>query len=296
MGAALLLAGGALIVSAFWPGSSPWQVTSEPVAVPADYRGHYPIESLTRWVLHNPDDGRRLTLYVARYHGSDGQPRQAIVPPPESTAWRPWQALGEALRQLEPDALILAWWDDAQRVDLFSGRKVWVRQPLPETFPAKDQKLWHLLSGGFDDGEEGLQRLARWLAMPAEDALAAMRREAPAQPHYLLISTDLLTRLDEIERLAGTKFPLEVKIFPPNNNLHAQIAAVQRWAGETGLGYLPQKVPAGIAAWRLTDKTNQLLLRLLLFTTNPPAPPADLIPVFQSPDRQLQLYRISPKG
>ena len=296
MGAALLLAGGALIVSVFWPGSSPWQATSEPVAVPADYKGRYPIETLTRWVLHNPDDGRRLTLYLARYHGSDGQPRRAIVPPPESTAWRRWQSLGEALRQLEPDALILAWWDDAQRVDLFSGRKVWVHQPTAEAFPGKDQKLWHLLSGGFDDGEEELQRLARWLAMPAEDALAAMRREAPAQPHYLLISTDLLTRLDEIERLAGTKFPLEVKIFPPNNNLHAQIAAVQRWAGETGLGYLPQKVPAGIAAWRLTGKTNQLLLRLLLFTTNPPAPPADLFPVFQSPDRQLQLYRVSPKG
>ncbi len=289
LGAALLLAGTALIVSAFWPGSSPWQVTSEPVAVPADYRGRYPIEALTRWVLHHPGDGRRLTLYVARYRGSDGQPRQALLPPPASAAWRRWQALGEALRQLEPDALVLAWWDDAQRVDLISGRKVWVRQPLAEAFPAKDRKLWRLLSGGFGDEEGRLRRLAHWLAMPAADALAAMRWETPSQPRYLLVSTDLLTRLEEIERLSGTRLPLEVRIFPPDGNLHAQIAAVRRWAAETGLGYLPQKVPDGIAAWRLTARSDGLLLSLLPFTGQSQPP---LTPIFAFADQQLRLYRL----
>ncbi|BCX88657.1 hypothetical protein MIN45_P1026 [Methylomarinovum tepidoasis] len=290
LGGALLLAGAALIASFFWPRPSPWQVTTEPVPVPADYHGRHPIDALTRWRLQHPD-GRRLTLYVARYRDDDDQSRQALVPAPDTPTWEHWQALGEALNRLEPDALVLAWWDDAQRVDLLSGRKVWVRQPPADAFAARDRALWRRLSGGFSDDEGRLRRLARWLTAPAGEGLAALHRDTPPRPRYLLVNADLLTRADEVERLAGVKLPLEVRIFPPGDGLHAQIAAVQRWAGETGLGYLPRKIPAGIAAWRLAAPADVLLLHLLPFTANPP-PPAGLTPVFQTPGRQLQLFRL----
>ncbi|BCX82886.1 hypothetical protein MIT9_P2477 [Methylomarinovum caldicuralii] len=290
LGGALLLAGAVLIASFFWPRPSPWQVTTEPVPVPASYHGRHPIDALSRWRMQHPD-GRRLTLYVARYRGDDGQSRQALVPAPDSPAWGHWQALGETLGQLEPDALILAWWDDAHRVDLLSGRKVWVRQPPADAFPEEARELWRLLSGGFSADKERLRRLARWLTAPAVEGLAALRRNTPPRPRYLLVNAGLLSRVDEVERLTGVKLPLEVRIFPPGDNLHAQIASVQRWAGETGLGYLPRKIPAGIAAWRLTAPADALLLRLLPFIGNPP-PPAGLTPVFQTPGRQLQLFRL----
>ncbi len=292
-GIALLLAGAALIAGALRPPRSSWQVSTEAAAVPSDYRGRYPIDALTRWQVHDPDSGRRLTLYVARYRSADGDLRQAILPPPATPAWRDWQGMGETLRRLETDALILAWWDDAQRADLLGGRQVWARQPPARAFPPRDRTLWRRLGGGFAGDGGRLTQLARWLAAPVDEGLAALRRAMPVRPRYLLVSTATLARLDEIRRLSGRAFPLEMKIFPPNRNLHAQIAAVRRWAGETGYGYLPRKVPAGIAAWRLTRPAPlPLLLRLLPFTTTPSTPPVGLTPVFQSPDRQLRLYRL----
>ncbi len=293
LGAALLLAGAALIAGAPWPLRSPWQVSTEAVAVPSDYRGYHPIDALARWQLHDPGSGRRLTLYVARYRGAGGDIRQAILPPPATPAWYDWQALGGTLRRLETDALILAWWDDAQRADLFGGREVWARQPPARAFPPRDRALWRWLVGGFAGDREQLVQLARWLTAPADEGLAALRRATPARPRYLLVSTATLARLDEIHRLSGRTFPLEMKVFPPDRNLHAQIAAVRRWAGKTGFGYLPGKVPADVAAWRLTrPEPLPLLLRLLPFTTTPSTPPAGLTLVFQSPDRQLHLYRL----
>ncbi len=293
LGAALLVAGAVLVAGALWPLRSPWQVSTEAVAAPSDYQGHYPIAALARWQLHDPSSGRRLTLHVARYRSAGGDIRQAILPPPATPAWHDWQILGETLRRLEADALILAWWDDAQRVDLLGGRQVWVRQPSARAFPPRDRALWRRISGGFAADEDRLMRLARWLAAPADEGLAALRRATPVRPRYLLVSTATLTRLEEIRRLAGRAFPLEMKIFPPGRNLHAQIAAVRRWAGETGFGYLPRKVPAGIAAWRLTrPEPRPLLLRLLPFTTVSPDPPPGLTLVFQSPDHQLRLYRL----
>lgn len=275
-----------------WPRASRWEVETEPIPLPEDFAGPYPLASLTRWHLHDPGSGRRLTLNIAHYHRGDGQTRRAILPAPGSTAWQQWQMLGQTLQALEPDALILAWWDDGQRIDLLSGRETWARQPPAQAFPPADRDVWRLLSGGFGDRAGNLTRLARWLTESADTSLKAITQAIPNRPLYLLVNTAGLSRLDEIERLSGHPLPLEVRIFSPADDFHAQITAVRRWAQETGLGYLPRKVPAGVAAWRLTSKDIPLWLHLLPFTGNRTQPPEGLKVVFSSTDRQLQLYRI----
>lgn len=292
LGGVLALAGIVLLASMVWPGASRWEVATEPLPLPEDFAGHYPLASLTRWRVHDPGSDRRLTLHIARYHHGDGQSHQAILPTPGSPAWQQWQELGKTLQTLEPDAMILAWWDDGQRIDLLSGRECWVLQPPAQAFPPKARDVWRLLSGGFGDRKGKLVRLSKWLTGSPDTSLKAITQAIPDRHLYLLVNSASLSRVDEIERLSGHPLPLELRIFPPTDDFHTQITAVRRWAQETGLGYLPRKVPAGISAWRLTTSDEPLLLRLLPFTSHPPGPLPGLSQVFQSQDRQLQLFRL----
>ncbi|MBN2702510.1 MAG: hydroxylamine oxidation protein HaoB [Methylohalobius sp. ZOD2] len=299
VGGALLLAGAALLVSTFWPQSESWEEKRVSLSIPESLSGHYSPTEFERWELYQSDTGKRLTLHVARYRDEAGTPRQVLLPEPESRQWQSWMALGEFLRsKVEPNALVLAWWDDSQRIDFFSGRRTWVLQPPTEAFGPTERDLWRRLSGGFGDAEGKLAQLARWFTQDPEQALAEIAQLEPDAPLYLLVANGDLSHVNEIERLAGKKLPLEVKIFPSTENLHGQIASVQRWAGEKGAGYLPQKVPGGIAAWRIardpenTDEDNEpLLVRLLPFTTSLENPLSGLERVHQSSDGYLTLYR-----
>ncbi len=293
VGGALLLAGAALLLSALWPAKDLWRVERVSLTVPADLVSHYPPTGFERLAIQHSKTGKRLTVYLARYRDETGTPRQTLLPEPGSRQWQAWMELAEFLRtRLEPNALVIAWWDDSQRIDFLSGRIVWVRQPPENAFAPAEHSLWRLVSGGFGNPSGKLTQLAKWLTQSSEEASGEIVRLKPDTPLYLLVSSDNLAHASEIERLAGRKLPLEVKIFPSTGNFHGQIAAVQRWAQEKGGGYLPQKVPGGIAAWRtVEDGTEPLLVRLLPFTTSLGKPLPGLVQVYQTLGGYLTLYR-----
>ncbi|MCX8048183.1 MAG: hypothetical protein N3A55_00795 [Methylohalobius sp.] len=287
-GGALLMAGAVLLSSAFWPAKDPWQIERAPLPVPGDLVSHYPPTGFERLEIRHSLAGKQLTLYLAHYQDASGAPRQAMLPEPKSRQWQAWMELAQVLHTLEPDALLLTWWDNGQRVDFLSGRAVWALKPPREAFSPRERPLWLKLSGGFEDSEKLIQ-LAKWWGKDSTQALQEIARLG--QPIYFLVSSQDLARAEEIERLAEGTLPLEMRIFPTTSHLHSQIAAVQRWAQETGSRYLPQRAPGGIIAWRLKKAPATLLLRLLPFL-----PPLDqaadsLKLIYQSPDRYLTLYR-----
>lgn len=293
VGGALLLAGAALLLSALWPPKDPWQVERVSLTIPDDLVSHYPPTSFVRLKIQHSKTGKQLTVHLARYQDASGAPHQALLPEPGSRQWQAWMELAEFLRaRLEPNALVIAWWDDGQRIDFLSGRVVWVRQPPAEAFAPAERSLWRLLSGGFGDPRGRSAQLARWWAADSEQAKGEISRRESGTPLYLLVSNDDLAHVNEIERLADRKLPLEVKVFPSTGNFHSQIAAVRRWAQEKGAGYLPQKVPGGIAAWRtVEDSTEPFLVRLLPFTTSLAKPLPGLEQVYRTMDGYLTLYR-----
>lgn len=292
VGGVLLLAGAALLLSALWPRPETWEEGRVSLIIPESLASHYPPTGFERWELNQAGSSKRLTMHVARYRDETGTLRQVLLPEPESRQWQAWMELGKTLRAFEPNALVLAWWDDGQRINFLSGRRSWVLQPPAKAFAFAERNLWRRLSGGFGNTEERLAQLARWFAQDAEQALEEIARLDPQTPLYLLVSGDTLAHVDEIERLAGRKLPLEVKLFPTTGNFHAGIAQVKRWARERGDGYLPQKVPAGIAAWRIVEEgTDPLLLQLLPFTTSLGRPLPGWEQVYRTSDGYLTLYR-----
>ncbi|GEM_PF-6219439 len=293
-GASLLLAGAAMLLSVFfWPPQNRWQIERFPLPIPKGLMSHYPATAFERWQLHQPESGGQLTEQVIFYRQADGHLRQALLPVPGSSQWQNWVELGRVLQSVEDNALVLAWWDDSQRVDFFSGRETWITQPPASAFAKRTRDLWRQLSGGFHSDAEPLSTLARWWMSTPARALADIRQQHIKRPIYWLATGQSLLHSNEIERLAGSTVPLEVRIFPDTGNLHGQIAAVQRWAQETGHGYMPQKVPGSIAAWRITRKTGlPFWLQLLPFSSSPKNPPANLERVFSSADRNLILYRV----
>ncbi len=295
----MLLVGAALIVSALRPRQANWQIKKTPITLPPDLNAFYRPTSLEKWRLHQTETGRRLTVTVAFYADKTGHRHQVLLPEPTSRRWQNWQRLGAYLREhTEQNALILAWWDNGQRIDFLSGRSTWVKHPPAKAFARNDRSLWQRLSGGFDATEDRLVTLARLWTLDSKTAALELSRLAPGKPLYMLINSDDLARLDEIQRLGGKKLPLDLKIFPRSDNFHGQIAAVQAWAQQGGNGYLPQNVPGGIAAWRITGKTNPPLWLLLLpFSSSPKQPPRNLERVFTTDDRNLILYRLkSPQN
>lgn len=285
LGGVLLLAGAALLGSWLQPQGS-WQIERVHLSVPEQLVSHYPPVGFERLEANHGKTHKRLTAYLVHYRDASGTLRQALLPEPGSAKWRAWIALGDILRNLEPNAWVIAWWDNSQRVDFLSGRKVLARQPPRKAFAPEDRPLWQSLSGSFADTPE-LPQLANWWSADPKQALADLAPLESQGPIYLLVASDDLAHLEEIERLAGKTLPLEVKIFPTSGNLHAQIAKVKRWAQDKP--YLPQPVPGGIAAWRLTKEPAPFLLQLLPFV--PPVGVGEAIKrVYQSPGGYLTLY------
>ena len=254
-----------------------------------ELRGAFPATSLTRYRLTRQSSN--VELQVAQY----GQAASAIVYPPATDAEKEaglrhdlWQAAAAAIvKNSDDNALFMAWWDDGQRVRFLTGREPWLAQPVAAAFPdAGQQRFWRQAGGGFAADDRRHRQLARWLGMDAEAALAEMDAVLPkGRTVYWLLCLDDLARLGEIEALGGVKLPFEARSFPQADNIHAQIAEVRRWAGETGAdAYLVQALPGGgVRAWRThADGAKTLLARLLPFTSSLAQPLAPLALVYQS--------------
>lgn len=253
------------------------------------FESHYPIQALERFGIRRP--GRRsLLLHVAVYRDEQGDSHRAVVFLPESLEsgasengvdstlnrlrWEAWLDAGQAIdRHVSDDALFVTWWDNAQRIHLLTGKKTWAKSPAAELFDADHRGFWHRVSGGFVENPEPLRRLAEWLMMDAEEALASISQTlGKGQEVYLLASTDDLARISEIGTLSGRPLPFETRLFQTGGNIHNLIARVKRWAREKGSGsYLVQRLPGvGVRAWRMTDPAGEktLLARLLPFTSS----------------------------
>jgi len=265
-----------------------------PVLTPGDdgfpsVESHYSIRAVERFGIMRP--GRRpLLLHVAAYRDEQGDSHRAVVFLPESPEsgvpengvdsalnrlrWQAWLDAAQAIdRRVGDDALFISWWDNAQRIHLLTGRKSWVRSPAAELFDADHRDFWRRVSGDFVENPEPLRRLAEWLTMGAEEALASISQTlGKGQGVYLLASTDDLARISEISKLSGRPLPFETRIFQTGGNIHNLIARVKRWAREKGSSsYLVQRLPGvGVRAWRITAPAGEkmLIARLLPFTSS----------------------------
>lgn len=318
IGVSLLLAGAAVLwqglpdIPAFWhrPFSYSKQASWKPgdAAFPA-LTGRYPVESVTRYAIEH-GAGSILTLHVADYRDADGSMLRAGVYLSDADPTHPvadamqirreaWAAAANAaIAHAGPNALFLAGWDNGQRLHFFTGAASWLMLPNPAAWrDGHERRFWQELAGGADTSSKP-QQLARWLSMDAEQAIKDMVTQLPLdKTPYWLVTVDDLARLSEIETLAGVSLPLETRLFPQADNLHALIADVKRWALEKGSGnYLVQQIPGyGVRAWRVADAKadNALLVRLLPFTGSIGRLPEGLQAVYQSEQAWLTVYRLA---
>lgn len=258
---------------------------------------HYPADAIEHYTVTQGDEAS-LSLDSVRYRAMDGKVRRAVLYLGDEQSSAPttkrlrqdlWAGAIAAIGQHTDDkALFLSWWDNAQRIDFFTGRDTWAMTPVATAFAnRRERELWDRVAGPFNPDDARVRQLARWLAMDAKEALANMDKTLPADASvYLLACLDDLARVSEIERLSGKKLAFEASLFPTSSDIHAQIASVKRWAGEKGSGsYLVQQIPGqGIRAWRITDAAteNSLLAKLLPFTGSLASPAPGLEPVYQS--------------
>lgn len=259
----------------------------------------------TRYALGD-EDGEIGFVQVAYADGS-GRARTALLHPPPAdgeaaeTRWSWWQQTAAAIRKhAKASARIVAWWDNSQRAHLLSGLPVWVDAPLPALFADSERPFWHEVAGGFADDPQPLRELARWLTLPAEEAVVALRSAVGGEA-LLIVSTDDLARAQEIAAAGGKPLPVESKVFPTSTNLHGTINSVRRWAQEGGTGsYLVQPLPGQrVRAWRVTDAAalEWLLIRALPFSTSLYRPIDGATLVYQSGGGgYLSVYRVDETG
>lgn len=260
--------------------------------------------SATRYSLG--DGAGEIGFLQVAYTDGAGRTRSALLHPPPgaegdtaATRWSWWMQTAGAIRKhASPAAHIVAWWDNGQRARLLTGLSVWSDAPVAGLFDAGEQAFWREVGGGFAEDARPLQRLARWLTAPAEEAVAELRANRKGGELLLIVSTDDLARAAEIAAAGGKRLPVEAKVFQTSANLHGTISAVRRWAQEGGTGsYLVQPLPDNrVRAWRVTDgqALEWLLIRALPFSTSlyRPIDGADL--VYQSGGGgYLNVYRIA---
>lgn len=316
LGIALLLVGSAILLDALRSPTFRFERTAVPVTetLIRSLQGVFPIEKLTRYTLRHGSD-IAVELTVADYRDARGTARRVTLFPerardgPEGpgpgTARQLrhdlWQAAAEAItKHTDERALILSWWDNAQRVRFLTGRDTWLDRPAAAAFPdGNERAFWGEVAGGFASGGEP-EQWARWLTMEADAAITEMKSRLPQdRPVYLLVCLDDLARSAEIEALSGVRLPFEAAVFPTEGDVHGQIAQVKRWAREKGdFGYLVQQIPGvGIRAWRITTKQGQemLLARLLPFNTSLARPLPQLPVVYQTGwGSYLTIYALHP--
>ena len=315
---ALLLAGSAQLIQQFRyaiASASEKKLTELSVrknqAQKFDLQGAFPIDSLETYAIQR-NDKDAFSLLLAQYQDSKGLKHSAVLFPksqqetttlPSPTGLRQaiWLEAAKAIRQnTSEDSLLLSWWDDGQRIHFLSGRNAWLSKPSAQTFISP---LWKHLQDNLllasESEREPLSKMARWLTMDSEKALAEIHQFfGHSHPIYLLVTNDLLMRLAEMADYGGTPLSFNSTTVPIRDNLHGDIAQIKRWAYEEGDGnYLVQKEGLYYHVWstpkRLGPEKNSLLVRLLPFVDSLKKLPEGVNLVYQSNwGGYLSIYRI----
>lgn len=282
-----------------------------------DINGYFPVESLVKLVVSGPAD-QEQELFVAEYQ-TEGEERRAIVYPVpikndgELSAreqkshhqyrQQRWQFLSDAVTKHTKDSdRFITYWDNAQRLHLFTGRKAIPEKPVEVAYATAEEKaLWRKVGGGFSQPEE-LALFARCLVGKASDAKSCLSPlYTDAGDNFILVSADDMAHIQEIGRLTGQGLPLETRLFSTDSDLHGQIRQVREWAqeGEGTGSYMLQAIDEKfVRAWRIIDPDfeDSLLASLLPFTTSADKDFGDLKLVFQSDwGGYLSLYQITDR-
>jgi hydroxylamine oxidation protein HaoB len=181
-----------------------------------------------------------------------------------------------------------------------SGRHTWLTKPAKETFVSP---VWKTLQDNMllasDAEHEQLSKMAHWLTMDSDKALAEMRTFfGKSRPIYILVTNDLLMKLGEIVDYGGTPLSFNSKIVPAHDNLHGDIAQIKQWAYEEGGGnYLVQKEGLNYHIWATSKQAqienNTLVVRLLPFVDSLKKLPEGVQLVYQSNwGGYLSIYKI----
>ena len=186
-----------------------------------------------------------------------------------------WLGTSEAINKYTNEqSLFISYWDNAQRIHLFTGRETWIIGPDKNAYSsAAEQALWESVAGGFDT-EGKLSKYSQYLLQDMDTAITELKKElSDERETYILVSNDDLARVQEMAELTGQGLPLETKLFPAAAELHNSISKVKEWAKEgNGTGsYLVQPMSEKFnRVWRVTDKSfeDSLLVRLLPFTSS----------------------------
>ncbi len=279
-----------------------------------DINSHFPIESIERFLIKSPDN-QELEMFAAEYLADDERRRAIIYPVPieseeetnEEDKRTPhqyrqekWQLLSAAVKKHTKDSdRFITYWDNAQRLHLFTGRMAIPEQPIERAFSNSGEKsFWQEIGNGFSDQEQ-LIIFAKCLIGKAGDAKSCLSQlYTDAGDNYILMSVDDMAHIQEISLLTGQSLPLETRLFSTDSDLHGQIRQVRDWAreGEGTGSYMLQPIDENfVRAWRIIDPTfeDSLLASLLPFTTAAEKELADLKLVFQSDwGGYLSLYQI----
>ncbi len=279
-----------------------------------DVKSRFPIESLERFVIDGPDE-QELEMFVAEYRADDKERRAIIYPVPiqdgqgmnaragkERHQYRQekWQALSAAVQKHTGDSdRFITYWDNAQRLHLFTGRMAIPEQPIERAFANPEERsFWQEIGNGFSKQEQ-LIIFAQCLIGMTKDAKSCLSQlYTDTGDNYILISADDLAHIQEISLLAGQGLPLETRLFSTDSDLHGQIRQVREWAreGEGTGSYMLQPIDENfVRAWRIIDPAfeDSLLASLLPFTTAAEKELADLKLVFRSDwGGYLSLYQI----
>lgn len=262
---------------------------SESVVVEEPLESLFTIRNIKRYTVPITED-MHYDLTVASYTDTKEGLRQAVVylpaekddegevvkeeEVPDQFRYEKWLSASEAIdTYTNNDSLFVSFWDNAQRVHLFTGRDNWVTLPAKAAYTEDERALWQAIAGGFDRQGRSA-KISQLLLMDMDEALQELKRELPqGRDHYLLLSTDDLSHVQEVARMTGRGLPLETRLFPADADLHSSISQVKEWAQEgDGTGsYLAQSISErSIRVWRITDESfeNSLLARLLPFSTS----------------------------
>lgn len=316
----MLIVLGALVLVLGLPerGISGWSLAKETELSPGSpgfpaIPSHFPIELLRTYRIMPPS---REAIYaqVAVFRDGNNRAETALLsmqptPPPGQTGreetdrrYSIWTEAARAIQKhAEPNALIIAWWDNAERVRLFTGLESWLHQPAAAGFPdAGERAVWEVLGGGFAKDEKRSRILAQGFTLDAPSALEMFKTHLPAdRPVYFLVTVDDLARLHEMEALGGKRLALESAVFPTSGDIHGVVSRVKQWVAEQGgQGYLVQPLSPGRArAWTSPAHKDReaLLVRLLPFSDSLARPLDSFQLVYQSSwGAYLSIYRWHP--
>lgn len=268
------------------------------------------------------DENKTHDLTVANYTNQQGKDKKAIIYLPGETTdansveekakkavttnkpsqfrFEKWLATSKAIKKYTNEqSLFVSYWDNAQRIDLFTGRDTWVKGPDKNAYRSKEeQTLWESVAGGLDTSG-ALSKYSQLLLQDMDTAITELQKELPEnRDTYILVSNDDLAHVQEIATLAGQGLPLETKLFSAAADLHNSISKVKEWAKEgDGTGsYLVQPMSEKFnRVWRITDKAfeDSLLVRLLPFTSSLDRPLEKTKLVYQSDwGAYLSIYQV----